>query len=233
MRFSVTYDIAGISELPLDYRAAFVSLIKNALDKVNYQNIQGNTHESIPMCFAIRFDKKPDIRNGKIIIGKNIRLHISSPSHVLGTAIYNGLLSIKEFPVYSTKITNPIASYVKEYNIRRDIVIFATLSPIIIRHHLRREMYVLPNEDGFSQSLNNALSEQWTLYNSDGLDSYGSISIEVLKFKKVVMTHYGGLVLGFTGVLQMNAVPPVLKFFYQAGIGYRRSNGFGFVEVDQ
>lgn len=233
MRFSVTYDIAGTPELPLDYRAAFVSLIKSALDNANSQNAQENINEHIPICFAIRFDKKPDIRNGKITIGKNIRLHISSPSPVLGTAIYNGLITIKEFPVYNTKITNPIVSPVNEYNIRRDIVIFATLSPIVIRHHQRREMYVLPREDGFAQSLNNALSEQWALYNSDGLDLYGSANVEVLKFKKVVMTHYGGLVLGFTGVLQMNAVPPVLKFFYQAGIGYRRSNGFGFVEVDQ
>jgi CRISPR/Cas system endoribonuclease Cas6 (RAMP superfamily) len=56
---------------------------------------------------------------------------------------------------------------------------------------------------------------------NDSLHDYGKIIIQVLKSKKVVMTRYGGLVLGFTGVLQMSAPPKVLNFFYQAGIGYR------------
>ena len=131
------------------------------------------------------------------------------------------------------RIGNPKISYIKEYNIKRNVIVFVTLSPIIIRHFKKRDRYVLPNEDGFDQSFTNALMEQWSLYNNEDLDLHGGANIEILKFKKVVMTHYGGLVLGFTGVLQFNAEASVLKFFYQSGIGYRRANGFGFVEVDQ
>ncbi len=225
------YDIAGIPELPLDYRAAFVSLLKSTLDKAGYNDFLGGV-DHIPFCFAVRFDKKPDIQNNRMIIGNNIKLFVSSPSLILGTAIYNGLLSIKEFPIYYTRIANPIASYIKEHKIRHNTAVFATLSPIVIRHYQNRERYVLPNEEGFEQSLNTALCEQWALYNDDDLNSHGGARIDLLKFKKVVMTHYGGLVLGFTGVLRLNAASSVLKFFYQAGIGYRRSNGFGFVEVD-
>ncbi|AIC16848.1 CRISPR-associated endoribonuclease Cas6 [Nitrososphaera viennensis] len=230
MRFSVTYDVTGPAELPIDYRAGFVSLIKTALDKARSATSQ--SIDTAPLSFAIRFDRRPIIKDKKIIIGSNVRLYVSSASLMLGTLLYNSLLSIKEFPIYDTQIANPLVSHIKEEQLKRDCVIFATLSPIVIRHYQKRDQHVLPNEEGFTESFQNALSEEWALHNGDRLEDYGRISFEILKFKKVVMTHYGGLVLGFTGVLRMDAAPHVLKFFYQAGIGYRRSNGFGFVEVD-
>lgn len=229
MRFAVTYDISGAKELPLDYRGGFVRLIKTALEKSH--NIDYLHYESAPFCFAIRFDRKPEIKDSRITIGKNIRLYASSPSLVFATSLYNGLVSIKEFQIHSTKIVNPVASYIKEGIIHHNSIIFATLSPIVIRHYQRKDRYVLPSEDGFAQSMFNALLEHWKLYNNSDLNS-ADVGVDILKFKKVLMTHYGGLVLGFTGVLQMRAVPNVLKFFYQSGIGYRRSNGFGFVELD-
>lgn len=230
MRFSVTYDIVGPAELPLDYRGGFVALIKSVLN--NMESKYPQDIDSSPLCFAIRFDRKPTIDGGKILIGNNVRLYISSPSSILGTVLYNGLLSIKEFPIYGTKIANPVASYIKEYAVKKNFVVFATLSPIVIRHHQMRDRYVLPNEEGFLPSFHNSLEEEWSQHHSDNLRDYGEIVINLLKFKKVVMTHYGGLVLGFTGVLRVDASPAALKFFYQAGIGYRRTNGFGFMEVD-
>jgi CRISPR-associated endoribonuclease Cas6 len=230
LRFSVTYDVADPQEFPIDYRAGFVSLVKSALDKATQTTSQ--TIETTPLCFAIRFDRKPVIKNKKITVGNNVRLYFSSPSLLLGTTLYNSLLSIKEFPMYATKISNPLTAYIKEESLRRDFAIFATLSPIVIRHHQEREQYLLPNEEGFEQSFQNALAEEWALYNNHKLEEHGEVRTEILKFKKVVMTHYGGFLLGFTGVLRMSAEPQVLQFFYQAGIGYRRSNGFGFVEVD-
>lgn len=85
-----------------------------------------------------------------------------------------------------------------------------------------------------TNSMMNALAEQWTKYHKEALDleSNNKIKVEILRFKKVVMTHYGGLVLGFTGNLKLVAAPEVLGFFYRSGLGYRRSSGFGMVEVD-
>ncbi len=135
-----------------------MALIKSALEKSNYESQQEG--ELPPLCIAVRFDRKPDITDRTIFIGKNIKLYVSSPSLPLVTAIYNGLISIKEFPLYRTKVTNPYASYIKEYTIRRSSVIFVTISPIVIRHHQHKNKYVLPREDGFMESLLNALSEE-------------------------------------------------------------------------
>ena len=210
-----------------------MALIKSALEKSNYKPEVEEIYESPPLCIAIRFDRKPKIADRRIFIGKNIKLFVSSPSLTLVTSIYNGLISIKEFPLYGTKVTNPHASYIKEHAIRQSSIVFATLSPIIIRHRHDKDRYVLPREDGFMESLLNSLSEEWLLYNTTDLKLLGDIKIDLLKFKKVVMTHYGGLVLGFSGLLRMTSPPSILKFFYQSGIGYRRSSGFGFVEVDR
>ncbi len=232
MRFSITYDVSGVRELPLDYRGGFVALIRSALENDRINHTCQDIFESSPMCFAIRFDRKPTIQDRRIFIGNNLRLYFSSQSLTVGTVIYNGLLSITKFGIYSTEISNPLVSYIKEEDIKHSVVTFATLSPIIIRNYKSKDRYILPNEEGFSESLLNAISEQWQIYNNANSDSYPDIEFNILKFKKVVMTHYGGLVLGFTGVFQMSGDPNTLKFFYQCGIGYRRNSGFGFVEVD-
>jgi CRISPR-associated endoribonuclease Cas6 len=236
LRFSVTYDVVGIPELPIDYRARFMALIKTALEGgmqiENNQQNSFNVHTHLPLCFAIRFGQKPVIDNKRLLIGKKIKIYVTTSSLVLGTTIYNGLLAIKEFKIYNLELTSPFVSYIKEYIIRHNAVTFVTLSPIIIRNCDRRNRYILPNDDGFVQSFHNALVEQWALHNNTNINLYGAINFELLKFRKVVMTHYNGIVLGFTGILQMSAHPDILKFFYQCGIGYRRSNGFGFLEVN-
>jgi CRISPR-associated endoribonuclease Cas6 len=149
----------------------------------------------------------------------------------VGTSLYNGRLSIKEFPIYNIKITNPFVSYIKEYSSFQNAATFKTLSPIVIRHYQKKDRYILPNEEELNQSFNNALIEQLNKHKDINFDPYVNIGFKILRFKKVVMTHYRGLVLGFTGILQMFANSTILQFFYQCGLGYRRSNGFGLLSI--
>lgn len=228
MRFSIAYDVSGKTELPLDYRSGFMALIKTALD--NNIGYSKDIFQNDPFCFAIRFDKKPNITNGKLLIGGKLTLYVTSTSQKLITHIYNGLLSIKKFPLFETEISNPTFSYINEYAINRDEIVFVTLSPIVIRNTSQKNRYVTPKDENFNESFYNALNEQWELYHDSHLKS--QISFELLKYKKTAMSHYNSLVLGFTGLLKMQANCNVLNFFYQSGIGYRRSNGFGFVKVD-
>lgn len=206
-----------------------MALIKTALD--NNIGYSKNIFQDEPFCFAVRFDKKPDIINSKILIGEKITLYVTSPSSKLFTNIYNGLLSIKKFPVFETEIANPKFSYINEYVINKDEIVFVTLSPIVIRNSTQKNRYITPNDENFNESFYTALNEQWELYHKSRLESQ-DISFELIKYKKTAMSHYNSLVLGFTGLLKMQADYKMLNFFYQSGIGYRRSNGFGFVKVD-
>ncbi|MGB9004063.1 MAG: CRISPR-associated endoribonuclease Cas6 [Nitrosotalea sp.] len=229
MRFSVTYNITGKDEIPLDYRSGFMALIKTALDKnIGYSKA---VFQNDPFCFAVRFDKKPTIVSDKLLIGEKLTIYVTSTSSKLITNIYNGLLLINNFPLFETEISNPKFSYIDEYAINSDKIVFITLSPIVIRNSAQKDRYITPKDENFNESFYNTLNEQWRLYNTMPLD-FQKNSFELVKYKKVVARHYNGLVLGFTGLLKMWASSDVLNFFYQSGIGYRRSNGFGFVKVD-
>jgi len=207
LRFSVIYNINGIPELPIDYRAGFVALIKTARGKQKSDikfNYKKNIKKDNPFCFAIKFDKKTIIKQKKITVGKKIKLYISSASQAEGSYLYNGFISLKEFSLYEMKIIDPLISYIKEDIILQNAITFVTLSPIIIRHYQRKDRYVLPNEEGFNESFFNAIMEQLSSYYDNCLDLCSSIKFKILNYKKVVMTHYGGLVLGFIGVLQIS-----------------------------
>ena len=223
------YDIQGDKKIPIDYRSAFMALVKTALDaNIGYTT---GMFQKIPFCLAIRFDKKPEISDKMIKLGDTLKVYISSPGHIFATNIYNGLLKIKDFPVFDCTINKSKFVYLNEYRFyQRQTKMFYTLSPIVIRNHKDKSKYVTPVDSEFRDSFNNALNEQWSMYRDENI---GDFSFNIIKYKKIVMTHYGGLVLGFTGLFTLEANADVLEFFYKSGIGYRRSNGFGFIEVDR
>jgi hypothetical protein len=98
LRFFVEYSIENSRELPLDYRGCFVNMVKTALEiGSNYNNkeLSASDIDGSPLCFAVRFDQKPQISGQKLFIGKNLRLYFSSPSLILGSVLYNGLLDLK------------------------------------------------------------------------------------------------------------------------------------------
>ena len=206
-----------------------MALIKTSLD-ANIGHTIG-MFQKTPLCLAIRFDKKPEISDNIIKIGNTLKVYISSPDHILATNIYNGLLNIKNFTIFESAIEKPKFVYLNEYRFyQRQVKMFYTLSPIVIRNYKDKTKYVTPTDPEFMDSLKKALTEQWVMYRGDDI---GGFTLNIIKYKKVVMTHYGGLVLGFTGLFTLEADSKVLEFFYKAGIGYRRSNGFGFIEVDR
>lgn len=229
VRFFVQYEIQGAKQFPLDYRSAFMALIKTSLDTNMGHEI--GMFQKTPLCLAVRFDKKPEILQKIIHVGDTLRMYVSSPDRILATNLYNGLLKLKTFTVFNSALSKPRFVHLNEYKFnKRQTKLFYTLSPIIIRNYKDKNKYVTPTDPDFMKSLECALLEQWNLYRDDDI---GDISCKLIKYKKTAMTHYGGLVLGFTGLFTLDADAKVLEFFYNAGMGYRRSNGFGFIEVDR
>ncbi len=206
-----------------------MSLIKTSLDS-NIGHKFG-MFQTTPLCIAIRFDKKPQIKDNMLNIGNYLRLYVTSPDNLLASNIYNGMLDIKNFTVFNLAITKPKFVYLNEYRFyQKQVKMFYTLAPIVIRNHKDKSKYITPTDKEFSASFTNTLEEQWNMYHNSDM---GNVSFRIIKYNKVAMTHYGGLVLGFTGLITLEAEPTVLEFFYKSGIGYRRSNGFGFIEVDR
>jgi len=232
MRFVAEYALPGINELPLDYHNGFVSLIKEAFitddEKVFHDLFDDRLVK--PYTFSVRFLEKPQIKSGNVRFKEGLKFFFSSASREIGTRVYNGLVSIKKFRVYSILLSNPQISLLPEPKIMDSNAVYRTLSPILIRHYKKENYYTLPNEDGFQESMSEAIKEQWR-HLVDEKSECPDTKIEVLWSKKVVARNYGVSMYGFTGTIRVKSSPQLLNLFLQSGIGQRRSQGFGMLEV--
>ena len=120
-RFFAQYEICGEHTLPLDYRSAFMGFIKTVLDSSIGYRI--GMFQEKPFCFAIRFNKRPDIKDKRLIIGEKVKIYISTPDNLFATNIYNGMLKNKTFTVFNSAIQNPKFVYLHEYKLDRKSVV--------------------------------------------------------------------------------------------------------------
>ena len=58
-----------------------------------------------------------------------------------------------------------------------------------------------------------------------------NLIIEPLKMKEITVIHYNHPVKTNSGLIRFQGHPYILNYLYKAGIGSRRSQGFGLVEV--
>ena len=62
-------------------------------------------------------------------------------------------------------------------------------------------------------------------------DIIGEVNIQPLKCKKVIVTHYGCKIETTVGILLLEGNETILSYFLRAGIGSRKSEGFGMLEL--
>lgn len=184
----------------------------------------------VPYTWAVRFNKKPTIEEDHLRIGNLIKFYFSTNSRKLGTYVYNKFITTK-FNFNTTNIIPFKAITLYDRQILHDKSRFYTLSPIAVRHHSNSSYFILPNEQGFDKSFNSMIISEWEKFvtKDNGL---GDLVFAIVKWKKVVVKQYGGLVLSFIGVIDIKARPELLNLIYQIGIGHRRGQGFGMLEVE-
>lgn len=226
--------------LPLDYRPGFMSLIKSAV-----KNQTENLYEFIyakrtvkPYTFAVTFGDELKIEGDKIFFTKPIGFKFSSFDTNYEIYVYNYLVREKEVKIYDQSFEVSSIRFVRKKEIKSSTVIFKTLSPVLIRSHENENFYLCPKcenfegdesfDDAFKFNLNELTKN---LIGLDGVDA----EFKALKLKRVVVKHmkkYGDLKFpAFTGVFFLRASPEVLNLVNLAGLGSRRSEGFGMIEL--
>lgn len=209
-----------------------------------------------PFCFAVRFqhDKEEFKKEKEIFYLKSpIEFYISSIDVGFLTALYNGLLNKKLYPF---KIGDGIISrrrnivLLREKNIKENKVIFKTLSPILIED--KNETPLLPINPENNEILDSE-SEKFVYFLREfnyitdsifkGIRGNGikeMIQFKPLKIRKEVVKHrireknIDNKIYTFTcfsGTFELSGDPEDLNLLYQLGIGLRRAQGFGMVEV--
>ena len=225
MRFTASYKLTN-KYLPLDYRRGFAALLKESLKAANndlFIRYYGRLHVLKPFTFAVYFPELVGEEGGRFHVGSRAILHFSTLSYEVGTYIYNGLLAHSTFPLFESRLELVHIYFRQPITLEQEAVVFKAMSPILVNNKGNPDWYLLPGESGFDEGLRFAISEV--------ARAFLGIKFHPIRIQRKVVRHYNMNMQGFTGIFELQGDPQVLNLIYQVGLGVRRSQGFGMLEV--
>ncbi|MGB9665355.1 MAG: CRISPR-associated endoribonuclease Cas6 [Ignavibacteria bacterium] len=243
MRISFLFQLKE-NKLPKDYRRGFASLIKHAISKADpqlYDIYYTGKHKIKPFTFSVYFPQQPKLQDDYFLVGDRAILNISTNDYRFASQLYNGMLSIlnSSYPLFDNSVTLRTFNYHPLKKIKRDEVIFKTIDAMLITNkycHIdvdgnQYDLYLTPEEDGFDEGLKFLVKEmvkRFLNYEGDFLFEYELIKNSV---RAIPIWHYNQWNKGIKGQIRIKSHPEILQLIYDIGIGARRSQGFGMLEV--
>lgn len=227
-------------EFPSDYRPMIISLFKHSLS--NYMHGQYfNRYYSLgkmkPFCFSVWLGKSIFVKEKISVPFKHIRIYWSTNDLETGIIFYNALAQLKKlsYPLAfgNTMCLEKIYVEQEEVIVSRDIeVLFA--SPLCVREHdilSNCDHYYSFNAERFSEHLKPVLSCQLADHNDLSASLLDDFTINPVIGKKTVVRHHGQMIEATLGTFRFQGDIRLLTYFYQAGIGSRKSAGFGYFNI--
>jgi len=224
-----------------DYRGIFMSLIKSAFmnyDPLLYANLYGTDEQkrkvNKPFTFSVGFPRYKGIEGNKILCGNHISLIFSSNDETLVTAFYNGLNKKNEFvigenlPIIFNLDRVQLLPLIK---ITANKVAFKTISPVLVNDKGSNLDYLSPTQPEFARAFRFIIAEQARHFQIPCTDDMIDFEIDERKIKRLPLTHYRQTMTSWLGVFTLKATTEVLQLVYDTGIGVRRSQGFGMLEI--
>lgn len=231
------------SKLPVSYGFLFLSLIKEALQsedpeyysRLFFYDQRRSNKVTKNFCFAIRLPSFQLTDNEFIFTDdRNASLILSSPDVELVLKLYNGFLKTRSFSYqnYALRITR--ISLLREKVIGSSSVIFQTMSPICIKD--QEGFYLDFDAPNFERELN--YIADLIIRNFAGSGLKDTLNFKPLHMTKRVVKLHDKFLNGKTfyvnanfGRFQLTGHPRDLNLLYQLGLSFRRSEGFGLLEL--
>lgn len=223
----------------------FTSLIKESIKKTNpayfeeiynYENNKNNK-KTKNFCFSV-FMKNYKQSFDVFYVNDFIKFYLSSPDINFVINLYNGLLNLGDFDYKSFKLSLKKISLFPDKKIVKDTILFRTMSPILIVD--KNKHFLSPYSDEFSKELNYILNLEIRNAKSQGLKKKVEfepeemkktiVKLEITDFKNQTGKQYM-FVEAYKGTFRLAGDPDDLKSIYDLGIGFRRNQGFGMIEV--
>lgn len=251
MRFSIRVCIRSErGELPLDYRQGFASLLKAALKRSEplLYTLWYQRKEEKPFTFAVYFPQlQSSLAGDKYLkVGEQALWNFSFADIEAGVRTLNALGRLsKRMKARSSGgprrfgyawrkqwefVVDRILLPPPRRPIRSSRVVFRTLSPFLVNRHGASHQYLTPAEEDFLDALQfqvRELSQRW-LGRPMELDL---AHCEFGHLKRLPVWHYGQYMSANKGTFILSGAPELLQLIYQAGLGVRRSQGFGMLEI--
>lgn len=234
--------------VPSNYRQNIASLIKEAIKTSEpslYEKYWGNNSPiEKPFTFSLKiFDPKYFNENKKSFIESlsgRMELLVSSNNPAFAIACYNGLLSVaNRYNPFSfeTSISNFYLCPEVEFNY--DESIFKTISPFVVRNMEERDddnkkgkEYLTFKDKNFVENLFASISHLCKEFLPHKvLFSFEDFVFTPIDCVEVGIYHYGHVIKATSGTFKLKADREILKLIYDVGLGARRSQGFGMLEV--
>jgi len=238
MRLKMVFKLKK-EELDIEYRRAFLSLLKHCFQLASlevYEKFYGNGTPMKPFTFGV-YLPQPKFNGDTIQLSSNeITLNFSTYYTELGMCFYNSMVKrtrlYKEYPLQNgNSLRLHRVTLQKEKMIHSNEVLFKTLTPFLIRRHnsdKNKDSYLTNNDEDFIQETNKIVGVML----KELMGKQEPVNFIPIKIaNKILIKHFGFIVDGNIGTFKLTANPEVLDFIYRVGIGSRRSEGFGLLEV--
>jgi CRISPR-associated endoribonuclease Cas6 len=241
--------------IPSDYRRNILSLIKEAINagqnvsEIYEKYYLKEARKMKPFTFSVNF-KTDDTchEKGCLRLSKpKLDLFFSASDPVFLIYVYNGLVQLKKdyplFPGLKAKVAH--FNLEQQKNFRSNEAVFKTCSPILVRDTNasgKSSGYITASNPEFENRLFHSVnSMSKALMNSKSSLKQEDFAVEMINFKTVRISHYSEKdarqgtkreqLDATTGTIKIKAPANVLQLIYDAGIGAKRSQGFGMLEM--
>jgi CRISPR-associated endoribonuclease Cas6 len=222
-----------------DYRNIFMALIKSVFmkyDPILYANLYGTDKQprkvNKPFTFSVRFPQHQKFEENIMLCGSLASLIFSSDEEMLVTAFYNGLKAKREIIIgknhpITFKLNHVQLLPFKRINSKK--VLFRTISPVLVNNKGSNLDYLSPVKPEFAGAFKFIVSEQARQFHIPCTEDM--IGFEINTMKKLPLSHYNQTMTSWLGEFVLEAPADVLQLVYDTGIGVRRSQGFGMLEI--
>ena len=216
-------------ELDIEYRRRFSTLLEDCLRDSAPGAIRSFT-------FATFLPKPTFMGNIVRLSSTEITLSFSTYYPESGINFYNSLIRKREYfetcPIPGDNALRlKRVSLQKEKRITSGEMVFKTISPFLVRR--RREEsdndeYLTAKHSLFIPQIEADISK--TIKELTGKQD--RVKFIPVKLNEGIPIKHGGMfVEGNSGIFKLTGEPGILDFIYKVGIGSRRPEGFGFLEV--
>jgi len=222
-----------------DYRSIFMALIKSVFmkyDSMLYTNLYGTEEQkrkvNKPFTFSVRFPQYNGIEGNKMLCGNKISLIFSSDKETLVTAFYNGLKAKQKIIIGENDPITFELEHIQLLPLKRiqtNKILFRTISPILVNNKGSNLEYLSPAKPEFTKAFKEIIAIQANNFQIPCTEEM--IEFEINEMKKLPLSHYNQTMTSWLGEFVLEAPIPVLQLVYDTGIGVRRSQGFGMLEI--
>lgn len=256
MRFMVEIQLNGTKlVIPSDYRRNVLSFIKEAINtnqngtEIYEKYYVQNTRKMKPFTFSVNFttDDNYNEKGFLRLAEPKLLLFFSASDPVFLIYVYNGLVQMKKdyplFPGLKAKVVR--FNLEKQKTICAPEAVFKTCSPILVRDTDaagKSRGYITAENPEFEDRLYHSVKSMCkALLNDAEQLKRNDFSVKWIRYQPVRISHYKNkntsadskkeMIEATSGTVKINAPANVLQLIYDAGIGAKRSQGFGMLEV--